>query len=119
MTSTRNKNTSLNYTLETNTYNNRNNHDYYIHASNGRPYTECIPSIGYTPSHISRDALSNNAIDIESSLYGIGSCNLVKPCTPINPEIKNIKFKDYFEKSKEIIMPYPLSFNNNQRPFPV
>ena len=75
-----------------------------------------MPNVGYIPSHMSRDALANNPIDIESSLYGIGSSNLVKPCEPVVPNMRPIDFKDYFERNQNVIMPYPLVFENNQRP---
>lgn len=119
MTSTRNKNTGCDYRLEQNVNINRFNHNLYLHSSSGRPTSECLPSIGYTPSHMSRDALANNAVDIESALYGIGSTNLVKPCQPVNPEMRNLEFKEFFDRPQQVIMPYPMIFNNNQRPFPV
>ena len=119
MASTRNKNTSLDYNLEQNKNKDFENHYLYLHSSSGRPITECMPNVGYTPSHMSRDALANNPIDIESSLYGIGASNLVKPCLPVNPSLRPINFKDYFERPQNVIMPYPLVYENNQRPYPV
>tara|TARA_B100000900_G_scaffold80381_1_gene64760 strand:+ start:61 stop:420 length:360 start_codon:yes stop_codon:yes gene_type:complete len=116
MASTRNKNTSLNYNLENQNYKYIVDSNLYLHSSSGRPISECIPNVGYTPSHMSRDTFSNNAIDIESSLYGIGSTNLVKPCAPVVPSMRSIDFKDYFERTNTVIMPYPLVFENNQRP---
>jgi len=116
MASTRNKNTSLDYNLEQNKNKDFENHYLYLHSSSGRPITECMPTVGYTPSHMSRDALANNPIDIESSLYGIGSSNLVKPCLPVNPSLRPIDFKDYFERRQQVVMPYPLVYENNQRP---
>ena len=66
MTSTRNKNTQLNYNLEKFNIEKLFNENLYLHSSSGRPISECIPALGYMPSHISREALSNNSIDIES-----------------------------------------------------
>ena len=116
MASTRNKNTSLDYNLERKVSENMQQHNLYIHSSNGRPISECMPSVGYIPSHMSRDALANNSIDIESALYGIGSCNLVNSCQKVDPSLKNINFKEFFDRSNEVIMPPPMAFNNNQRP---
>lgn len=116
MTSTRNRNTSLDYNLEQKKNRLLEDHYLYLHSSSGRPVTECMPSVGYIPSHMSRDALANNPIDIESSLYGIGSTNLVNSCEPVIPSRRNIDFKDYFERQKTVIMPYPMIYNNNQRP---
>ena len=114
MASTRNRNTPLDYNLEKKNNNLQQQHNLYPSA--GRPTSECMPAIGYTPSHMAREALSNNSIDIESSLYGIGASNLVEPCQPVNPSIRNIEFKEWFERQKEVIMPYPLVFNDKTRP---
>ena len=116
MTSTRNKNTQLNYNLEKFNIEKLFNENLYLHSSSGRPISECIPALGYMPSHISREALSNNSIDIESQLRGIGSTNLETPCEPVIPSIKNLEFKDFFDRQQTIIMPYPMVYENNQRP---
>ena len=116
MTSTRNKNTQLNYNLEQTNINKLFGEKLYLHSSCGRPISECIPSLGYIPSHMSRDALSNNSIDIESQLRGIGSSNLETRLEPIIPSINNLEFKDFFDKQQNIIMPYPMIYANNQRP---
>ena len=116
MASTRNRNTPLDYNLEKKNNNLQQQHNLYLNSSAGRPTSECMPAIGYTPSHMAREALSNNSIDIESSLYGIGASNLVEPCVPVNPSIRNIEFKEWFERQKEVIMPYPLVFNDKTRP---
>lgn len=116
MTSTRNKNTQLNYNLEKSNIEKLYSEKIYLHSSYGRPISECIPSIGYMPSHISREALSNNSIDIESQLRGIGSTNLETPYELITPSIRSLEFKDFFDRQQTIIMPYPLVYENNQRP---
>ena len=41
-------------------------------------------------SSMARDALSGNAIDTESQLFGIGSTNLVEPQMPIRPDVKTL-----------------------------
>ena len=105
MTSTRNRNTSLNYNLEQKNNKIIEDKNLFINSSYGRAYEEHIPSIGYRPSFMSRDTFSNNPIDIESSLYGIGSTNL-----------ETIKFKEFFDRPNSVIMPYPLVLENNQRP---
>lgn len=116
MTSTRNKNSQLNYNLEKSNKEKLLREKLYIHSSSGRPTSECIPSIGYTPSHISRDALANNAIDIESQLRGIGSTNLETPCEPVVPSIRTLYLQDFFERQQSVVMPYPMVYENNQRP---
>ena len=39
--------------------------------------------MGITPSHMPREAFSKNSVEIESSLFGINSTNLVNPQQPI------------------------------------
>ena len=59
--------------------------------------------------------LSNNAPDIESVLFGIGSTNLVKTKEAVKPELncmKNIKFFNRLETT----LPNPLVMHKNQRP---
>ena len=116
MTSTRNKKTQLNYNLEKSNTEKLLRENLYLHSSSGRPISECIPSLGYMPSHISREALAHNSIDIESQLRGIGSTNLETPCEPIIPSILNLELKDFFDKQQSVIMPYPMVYENNQRP---
>ena len=64
MASTRNRNTPLDYNLEKKNNNLQQQHNLYLNSSAGRPTSECMPAIGYTPSHMAREALSNNSIDI-------------------------------------------------------
>lgn len=116
MTSTRNKNMLSDYKQEQSINNRIMDNNIYINSSYGKPLEEHIPSVGYIPSHMSRDTFSNNSVDIESSLYGIGSSNLVEPCKPVNPSMKNIYLKEWFERPNSVIMPYPLIYENNQRP---
>jgi len=116
MTSTRNKNTQLNYNLEKSNIEKLLSEKLYLHSSSGRPISECIPSLGYMPSNVSREALASNSIDIESQLRGIGSTNLETPCEPVIPAIINLELKDFFERQQQVIMPYPMVYENNQRP---
>ena len=119
MASTRNCNTAIDYNLEQNINTNIIDKNLYQNSAYGRPTSEFIPAIGYIPSHMSRDTFANNSIDIESSLYGIGATNLVKQCEPVQPSMRSIDFKDFFDRKKEIIMPFPMVYNNGQRPFPI
>tara|TARA_Y100000591_G_scaffold331621_1_gene366077 strand:- start:7718 stop:8083 length:366 start_codon:yes stop_codon:yes gene_type:complete len=118
MACTRNKNTYCDYVLEQR--NNKLIKDYNLfqNGSNGKAYTTGMPSLGYMPSHMPANVLSNNAVDIESRLFGINSCNLVNTQKPITPEINTIQFNDYFHMDKAVLIPEPLVIENNQRPFP-
>ena len=117
MASTRNINTMSDYNFHNLQNRNLQIYNLYKNSSSGAPVNNnCMPSIGYIPSKMSYDSFSNNPIDIESSLRGIGSTNLVEQFQPVIPDIKKIEFKEWFERQKTIIMPYPLFHNNNQRP---
>ena len=116
MSSTKNKNSQLNYNLEKSDKEKILNETFYIHSSSGRPTSDCFPALGYIPSHISRDALANNAIDIESQLRGIGSTNLESVCDAVVPSIRSLDFIEFFDRPQSTIMPYPLVYNNYQRP---
>ena len=91
MTSTRNKNTNGNYQLEQQQFRRINEHINYIHSYNGPPHSVSIPGGGIAPpSRMNRDSLSENSIDIESSLLGIGSTNLVKHKPKVVPKLNDL-----------------------------
>ena len=113
MASTRNRNTTSDYKLEQ--LQNTNHLENNLYVNYGRPSSECFPEL-YNPSKLSRDALANNAIDIESTLRGIGASNLVKPCEPPAPSLRTLPYKQFFDRQQAVVMPYPLVMDNNQRP---
>ena len=53
------------------------------------------------------DILSNNASDIESALFGIGSTNLVRAKAPVVAKLNCLPNKKFFNKPKSFI-PEPL-----------
>jgi hypothetical protein len=114
MASTRNRNTPNDYKLEQ--LQNTNHIENNLYINYGRANNECFPEIGYTPSKLSRDALANNPVDIESTLRGIGASNMVKPCEPPTPSLRTLPFKQFFDRPNAVVMPYPLVYENNQRP---
>ena len=118
MASTRNKNTKSDYCLEQRSYQSAREYNSYQYSQYGHAYSPGIPCVGYTPSHMPRDTLSNNPVEIESSLLGINSTNLVEHQPDVNPELKTIPMKQFFQRTP-LIMPKPLVVENNQRPFPV
>ena len=63
----------------------------YEHSQWGTPTTTAFPAAGSAPPSLMwRDALSANPIEIESSLFGIGSTNLVTPQKPVCPQLKQL-----------------------------
>ena len=115
MASTRSKNTPGNYELEQKVNTLSKKYDLYQHSQHGSPYKTAIPTLGYTPSFISREALSTNSIDIESALFGINSTNLVEPKPNTIAHLKKLPEKEFFTRLP-MIMPDNLVIENNQRP---
>ena len=114
MASTRNINTKNNYNSQQIQGNNLLNNHMYLgyHLPNG----EILPEVGTISSKRSQSALSNNFIDIESSLFGINSTNLVNPQPPVNPNLNTIPLKPYFYRPNHTIIPNPVKITNN-RPY--
>ena len=118
MSSTRNKNTPGDYCLQQRAYTDVNRYTHYEYSQFGHAYHPAYPSIGYTPSHMPMNTLSNNPIEIESALWGINSSNLVNPQAPPAPQLKTIPSVAFFEMLPTYV-PEPLVMENNQRPFPI
>jgi len=118
MSSTRNNNSSSDYRMKQKQIDSMRDNILYSHAPNGPAYKDAFPELGIRPSYMGRDSLSYNSIDIESSLLGVGSTNLVQPQQPVNPQLKTLDSVSYFDRRK-VIMPKDLDMDKNQRPFPV
>ena len=118
MASTRNNNTQGNYCLQQSSYKDSLNYFEYKNSQQGSAYRNALPCLGITPSHMPREAFSKNSVQIESSLFGINSTNLVNPENPTVPELIKLPEVSYFERI-QTIMPEPVVIQKNQRPFPV
>lgn len=118
MASTRNNNTPGDYCLQQRQFKLSKDYNEYVNSQWGAAYKPAMPCLGITPSHMSRDTLSNNSIDIESCLFGINSTNLVNPQPAVKPQLKTIPMQSYFQKTP-LIMPKNLVVYKNQRPFPI
>jgi hypothetical protein len=118
MASTRNNNTKGDYCLQQNSYKHSLDYNEYKYSQAGRAYENAIPCVGIMPSHMPREAFSNNSVEIESSLFGINSTNLVNPQTPIKPSLKQLPEKSFFERLP-MYMPEPMVIEYKQRPFPI
>ena len=116
MTSTRNKNTQSDYNIREKSYKHSREWVDYQYSSNGAAFDNALPCLGFNPSHMPRSAFSHNPVDIESSLFGINSSNLVNPSKNVTPELKIIPIKPYFE-TMPLIMPEKLVVPRCQRPF--
>ena len=118
MASTRNINTPSDYCLQQREYKLSGDYTSYKYSQYGRAFSPAIPCVGYTPSHMPRNTLSCNPVEIESRLFGINSTNLVEPQKPIRPELKTVPMRQFFQRTP-LIMPKPLVIEHDQRPFPV
>ena len=61
------------------------------------------------------NVLSNNTTDIESSLYGIGSSNLVEKKDPVIPQLNKLEAAVFFDPKIPLHVPNPLVVRKNQR----
>jgi len=118
MASTQNKNTPNDYCLQQRQFALANKYSLYENGQQGKAYNSAIPCVGYMPSHMPRDILSKNSVDIESFLHGTNSTNLVNPQGPITPKLTTLPTLSFFDRIP-VIMPKPLVIENNQRPFPI
>ena len=116
MASTRNKNTSGNYFMESKRYTTSEEWNLYKHSSRGYAYKTRLPGNGFGNVRLPYDILSHNAIDTESFLYGINSTNLVNPVHEFTPEPKIIQTENLV-KRRDIVMPIPLAVSKNERPY--
>ena len=76
-----------------------------------------FPDFGLNMPAMPRDKLAHNSVNIESSLFGIGSSNLEEPQQPVNPEIIQNNFGESIVKRNPLYVPQPLNFNPNERPY--
>jgi hypothetical protein len=112
MSSTRNNNSAGDYALQQQQYNLARVH---IHAPYRKSYHTSLVDLGYNPDHLPREELSQNPIDIESKLMGIGSSNLVSAQPTVYPSLKHLPTHSYFNRTP-MVMPKRLVVEPNQRP---
>lgn len=115
MASTRNSNTRCNYNLEQRINNNIFDYNQYQNSSTGKAYDEALPCFGIYPSKLSMDTLSNNSIDIETQLRGIGSTNLVFENKDVTPEFKTLRTIKFYDRL-QLQLPEPMLIEKSQRP---
>tara|TARA_B100001758_G_C18407468_1_gene613099 strand:- start:601 stop:963 length:363 start_codon:yes stop_codon:yes gene_type:complete len=118
MACTRAKNMSGNYCLEQKGIQHIMDYGLYNHSSYGHAVHPAIPDIGITPSHMPRNTLSTNPVEIETELFGIGSCNLVDPKKPVQPKLQQVPEMVFFTRVP-LIRPKQFVPDTNQRPFPI
>ena len=95
MACTRDKNSKANYCLEQKAIENIRNNLQFYNGPNGRALNPAYPAL-YRQGYMPADNFSFNSIDIESTLFGIGSCNLVDPKTPVVPHLQKFTNSIFF-----------------------
>ena len=118
MADTQRVNNPADYCLQQRSYAQAREHQFYKHGPFGHAAHVALPCMGITPSHMPWNTLSDNPVEIESSLFGINSVNLVNPSPPVKPLLHKIPEVPFF-KRLPTILPRPLVIERNQRPFPV
>ena len=118
MACTRAKNMEGNYCLEQRGIHHVTNYHLYNNLAYGHAAHPAIPDIGITPSHMPRNTLFANPVEIETELFGIGSCNLVTPKAAVQPELHDVPGVSFFTRVP-LIQPKPFIQSKDQRPFPI
>lgn len=114
MTSTRIRNSPGNYELEQHAYQRQFDLITYKNGAYGQAVTKNLPGNGLLAAKMNSIDMAENYVDIESQLLGIGSTNLVKPLSPIIPNIYNFNSLNIFDKTPMVI-PDPMFRIYNQR----
>lgn len=117
MTSTNLKNSCGMYKLEQNI--NRNSELSQVYKGQGINNNSKFANLGINNQRMIggyyNSVLSNNPTDIESSLYGIGSSNLVEKKEPTIPQLNNLKTATFFDPKLSLFVPQPLVVRKHQR----
>jgi len=112
MASTRNINSPGDYRLEQ--YTLEKERRYMPYKPYAAPRQTMFPGNGLLSGKVGNPQLSNNAVDIETFLYGIGANNLVTPNPPVVPDIKQLKSLNIIDRIP-LILPKPLVTEPGQR----
>jgi hypothetical protein len=113
MASTRNKNTRNNYALELNK--SIHTQEYLLTGDYAQSTATACPGNGLGVAHIPRSQMSNNPVEIENFLFGIGSSDLTKDVPVLNADLKCLPTHDIFTKAPTVVSQKFVS-NNTQRP---
>jgi hypothetical protein len=116
MASTRNINTPGDYCMEQWSYDKQSAYSTYKEYS--VPDRSMFAGDGLLGGRMGTTELSYNYTDIESSLLGIGSTNLVKPLPKLVPHLKNLNSLSIIDRLP-VALPEPLQVECNQRQYPM
>jgi hypothetical protein len=114
MSSTSSRNTPGNYQLEQKLFNDYFNLVTYENGAQGGSVSRNLAGDGLLAGKIFTRDLAVNYTDIESSLFGIGSTNLVQPLPQVIPNVNNIPSLNIRSKIP-VLVPSPLIISDGQR----
>jgi len=115
MSFTKNKNSPGEYELEQ--FKHEKTREYHSYIGSRVNDLSCFPGTGLIGGRLSNTLLSKNSADIESELFGIGTCNLVNKKSSVIPMIKNLNTLSICEKIP-LVLPHPLKVDKFQRFMP-
>lgn len=119
MASTRNINTRGNYTLEQKSNKSSYNYHSYESSQTGRPHSFLgiyrLPDSTQPTRIVNPHNLSNNPIDVESTLRGIRSSDLVNDPFKAEPQLKSMSIFKFYTRPSMFLPDLVLS-DQHQRP---
>ena len=115
---TSNRNSQANYCLEQKAISQLNERTMFSYSPNGRAYNPAFPDF-IRQGRMPANNFSFNSVDIESSLFNIGVCNLVDPKPAIIPQFKENLPQVSFFKAPNKIEQKPFVVLSDQRPYPI
>ena len=115
MASTTKKNSLKDYKLEINQHAHLDQYKQYKYQ--GTNYDPAYPGFAMGLTRMPHTDITNNAIDIESQLRGIGLSNLVNPKPLEQPSYKTMG-EFTLVPNEKVILPDPLIVEKYQRPLP-
>jgi len=115
MASTRNKNSNCDYKLEQKQQKHIRENLAFFNSPNGHAYSSAFPE-HYRQGYMPADNFTHNSIDVESTLFGIGSSNLEEKNSPAIPQFKKMPTISFF-KTPEIVKSEKFKHLEHQRPF--
>ena len=116
MASTRNINNRSDYKMEQKM--NNQGSSYVLNPDRLFAHKNAYPCFGTNTGHMPLTNLDYNGIDVESSLFGINSTNLVTPQKEVYAQPKQLQNVQFFDRIKPVL-PESLVVETTQRPFPI
>ena len=113
MAGTRNKNMYSDYCVEQMAR--QKQEDWLMNSTSCIHHKPAFPCSGVNVQKFPSTLLSNNAVDIESNLYGIGANNYIFPTKPFSPELLELSSVSFYPTPKVYIPILPAHLSG-QRP---